>query len=251
MCIDFSTMTKANWEYAEAIAKDEEEKKSLEDELNLLRNDGMGEWYHAGAYSHPKLPAFYIDYDRPRIAAMEWGLIPSWSKSVDQAEQMRKRGINARGETVFEKPMFRQAAKSGRVLIPMDGFYEYHDTGKEKIPHYIYLPNQVLLCAGIASQWKDLETEESISSFSLVTCTAIPQLAEIHNNPANSDDPRMPLFMEKEAARQWLDLESPKELLQELIKPFQAEFQAHPVEKLRGKRSLGNVPEAREKVGLF
>src|SRR5438874_569809 len=74
------------------------------------------------------------------IEVMRWGLIPSWEKDINTGYKR----INARAETVIEKPSFRKPVKSQRCIVPANGFYEWQKTPKEKVPHFIHLKNEAL-----------------------------------------------------------------------------------------------------------
>ena len=145
---------------------------------------------------------------------LKWGLIPSWSKDPSIGNRM----INARGETVSEKPSFRAAFKRRRCLIPATGFYEWqkHQGGKQ--PFYICLQNQQPFAfAGLWETWQD------ISTATIITTSANQQLEPIHN--------RMPVILNSEDYDTWLDPESQDTAdLQSLLKPFPAEaIEAYPV----------------------
>ena len=84
--------------------------------------------YHISAFTHSGCPVVTTD---PQIQLYKWGLIPFWTKTVEDAVEIRNRTINARSETVFEKPSFREAVKHKRCLVPTTGFYDWrHDEGR-------------------------------------------------------------------------------------------------------------------------
>lgn len=145
---------------------------------------------------------------------LKWGLIPSWSKDPSIGNRL----INARGETVSEKPSFRAAFKRRRCLIPTTGFYEWqkHQDGKQ--PFYIRLQSQQPFA--FAGLW---ETWEDISTATIITTSANDQLEPIHN--------RMPVILNSEDYDTWLDPDNQdKAELQSLLKPFPAEaVEAYPV----------------------
>ena len=78
--------------------------------------------------------------EKNEIIRMRWGLIPHWTKDIRTAQ----RPINARAESLFEKPMFRPLLKAGRCLVPASGFYEWKKEGKRKVPFYFHLPESPL-----------------------------------------------------------------------------------------------------------
>lgn len=140
---------------------------------------------------------------------MQWGLIPSWAKDPKIGNKL----INARGETVSEKPSFRAAFKRRRCLIPANGFYEWQRTEGKKQPYYFYLAeNQPFAFAGLWEHWQDASGSE-IHTCTIITTTANDLMEPIHD--------RMPVILEPEDYDQWLDLElqDPGQL-QPLLRPY-------------------------------
>lgn len=127
------------------------------------------------------------------LAHLQWGLVPSWAKDPAIGYKM----INARAETVHEKPSFRQAFRTRRCIIPASGFYEWVQVGKEKIPHYIRLRDgEVMSLAGLWERWKSPEGEE------LETCTILTTAA---NSLVKKLHDRMPVILHREEFDLWLD----------------------------------------------
>lgn len=173
------------------------------------------------AFNHPRLPLVTAP---GKLAVMSWGLIPHWVKDREQAESIRQKTLNARAETLWEKPSFRDAVKQHRCLIPMTGFYEYHHREEEKIKYLITLQEQeIFSVAGIWSEWKGAQSGRSFFSYSLITCDANPLMAEIHNTKQ-----RMPVILSPEVENHWLNARTSKEELQKLLVPF-------PEEKMRAQ----------------
>jgi putative SOS response-associated peptidase YedK len=153
-----------------------------------------------------------------------WGLIPSWAKDPEIGNKL----INARGETLAEKPSFRGAYKYKRCLILADGFYEWKTEpgSKTKIPHFIHLKTgKPFAFAGLWDEWHSPEGS-SIKSCTIVTTTPNKLMASIHN--------RMPVILHPKDYAQWLDpLPQPAEKLNPLIKDFPADLmEAFPVSTL-------------------
>tara|TARA_R100001369_G_scaffold92866_1_gene140664 strand:+ start:35775 stop:36539 length:765 start_codon:yes stop_codon:yes gene_type:complete len=203
--------------------------------------------YHASGFQHPKL-LIYTDRspDLPEVAT--WGLVPHWVKDRTQQQKFWNNTLNARGETIFEKPSFQDAARDQRCLIYINGFYEHHHQNGKTYPFYISsLNNEPLILAGLWNDWKDPETNISKNTFSIVTTEGNSLLEKIHNNP-KLQGPRMPVILPAELADNWLfpvNDELDTKSLQELIKKYpEDELTAHPVKPLRGKNYLGNVEEA-------
>lgn len=173
----------------------------------------------------PSQPVLAIPNDAKQKADFFlWGLIPSWSK--DPA--MGSRLINARGETVAEKPSFRGAFKYKRCLILADGFYEWKSQPgtKNKIPHYIFLKSrQPFAFAGLWDEWRSPEGD-SLRTATIITVEPNELMAPIHN--------RMPVILPPSAYSQWLDPapQSPEKLLPFLRSFPAAEMSAYPVSTL-------------------
>jgi putative SOS response-associated peptidase YedK len=165
---------------------------------------------------------------RPRAegAGMEqtflsWGLIPSWSKDPNTGYK----AINARSETVAEKPSFRAGYKYRRCLLPADGFYEWQKQGRSKQPWLIAMADGSPFC--FAALWERWERHGSaIESCTLLTTEPNELVAPIHN--------RMPVILHPEDYATWLDRTNQKaEGLAHLLRPFPAaSMSAHPVSPL-------------------
>ena len=124
---------------------------------------------------------------------LRWGLIPHWSRDTSIGNRM----INARAETVAEKPSFESALKSRRCLIPADGFYEWKREGKVKQPYHIRRTDRGIFCfAGLWEHWVDKGSGEHIESCTIITTAANQLLSSIHD--------RMPVIIPVEAYDQWI-----------------------------------------------
>ena len=125
-------------------------------------------------------------------ALTHWGLIPSWSKDPSIGARM----INARSETVAEKPSFRAAFKRRRCLVPVSGFYEWKKLAKGKQPHYITAPDgEPLAIAGLWEYWEGADGS-ALESCTLLTTTANDLMSPLHD--------RMPVFIAPEDFAEWL-----------------------------------------------
>jgi putative SOS response-associated peptidase YedK len=160
-----------------------------------------------------------------RLTFFQWGLIPSWAKDP----QIGNRFINARAETLAEKPFFRSAFRRRRCLILADGFYEWRREINKwgrvvKIPMYIRLKSgRPFALAGL---WEVWEGESSIFSCAIITTTPNELVGSIHN--------RMPVVLKPEAYMRWLDPKAcSPEVLSEILGPYPAsEMEAYPVSTL-------------------
>ena len=132
--------------------------------------------------------------DKRGVVPMRWGLVPSWwSKPL---KEMRMATFNARAETVAEKPMFRDAFKKRRCLIPASGYYEWQDTPSGKQPYYFTRRDgQVMTIAGLWSNWKDKTTGEDLKSCTMVITEPNKFVADVHD--------RMPVILEARDFEQW------------------------------------------------
>ncbi|MBK9191707.1 MAG: SOS response-associated peptidase [Crocinitomicaceae bacterium] len=202
--------------------------------------------YRVSGFVHPDLVAITPDLSCQKI---NWGLIPSWIKSIEEAKEIREKTLNARGETIFEKPAFRESAKTKRCLILVDGFYEYHHLKGKTFPFYIQHIDQKMpfVLGGIFSEWADPDTGEIHSTTSIVTTTGNKMMTRIHNNPKNTG-PRMPLILEEGKYQQWLK-ENDKSEIEKLIKPFPDELmKSFAVGKMSGKNEVPDSPESQKEV---
>jgi len=167
----------------------------------------------------PTQPLAVVPNDgRNAVDFFVWGLIPSWAKDPAIGSRM----INARGETLAEKPSFRTAYKRRRCLVLADGFYEWVKVPgqKAKQPHYITLAGgQPFAFAGLWEQWFSPDGSE-IKSAAIITTQPNPLMAALHN--------RMPVILHPGDYARWLaPAERPPAQLDDLLVPFPAEEMAH------------------------
>ena len=176
----------------------------------------------------PTEDLYVITQDQITIAS--WGMIAPWSKSTPEALKSQSKAINARSETVHEKPTFKNAFRRSRCLVPATGYYEWAtELGEFKPRQPMYVSRndgQLLAFAGIHDRWVSPEGE-SRDSVSIITREAVGDLAKFHS--------RMPMFLPKERCVKWLD---PKlqdvETIRSLFENFQpdANLQFWPVAEL-------------------
>jgi len=202
-------------------------------------------YYHVSGFTHPSFAAFHNKNDQLDLDLFSWGLIPHWVATESQAKSISNKTINARGETIFEKPSFRDAAKGCRVIVPLDGFFEHHHKKGKKIPYFIKSKNgQRLMMAGIASEWLD-GNANVLKTFSIVTCSANETMTFIHNNPKLTA-PRMPLILNEDNLNQWIF--GNVEEARSLIRPNTSiELDYYTVRPIRGKKYPGNLLEIQQK----
>ena len=247
MCYDIKASLEAQLKRAERRG-DSEAAGQIREQLLPLTDLPL---YHASGFSHPKM-LIYTDTSPQNPVVATWGLLPHWVRDREQGRKLWNKTLNARGETIFEKPSFRKAAESNRCLIYVDGFYEHHHYKGKTYPYFIYRRDKnPLVFAGLYNDWADPETGEVFTTFSIVTTEGNPMMARIHNNPKLAG-PRMPLILPDELADKWLaplEDELDQKALQELIRSFpQDALASHTVGRLRGKEYAGNLPGISEEV---
>lgn len=200
--------------------------------------------YHINGFHFPKVPV--IASDQPNTwQAFNWGLIPSWTKSEADAAKIRAMTLNARADSLYEKPAYRYAAKSGqRCLIPADGIFEWHKLNKKSYPYYIHRKDKTIFCmAGSWEEWTDKQTGEIRKTFAMVTTEANPLMARIHN-----DGERMPVILHREYEMDWLNENLSKDDVLAMTDTYpDKEFVAHTISKLITTRGANtNVPEVQK-----
>jgi putative SOS response-associated peptidase YedK len=153
-----------------------------------------------------------------QLGSMRWGLVPFWAKDLKIGSKM----INARAETVAEKPAFRKAYQTRRCLIPADGFYEWAkvDGQKAKQPYFIHRADgEPVVFGGLWERWKPRledgktidEDADVIETCTILTTTPNREMTAIHN--------RMPVLVPPSVWDDWLSPESEMELIGSLLKP--------------------------------
>lgn len=196
--------------------------------------------FHVSGFIHPLLPV--ITCGEPEtIQPYRWGLIPAWCKNGEQAKEISLQTLNARGETVFEKPSFRSSIIKKRCLVIVNGFYEWYTAGRNKYPFYIHMKDRPFFSlGGIYENWVDKETAEVFNSFSIITTDANPLMAKIHNSKK-----RMPLIIPVAYEKQWIDPALERKEIEALIIPDQQDhFEAWSISKrITDRHQPGNVPE--------
>lgn len=142
-----------------------------------------------------------------RLQMVRWGLIPSWAKDPSIGSKM----INARAESVAEKPSFRTAFKKRRCLVPVGGFYEWKKEGKTKTPHWIHPASAgVVTFAGLWERWFP-EGAEPVTTFTILTTGANGFMSALHD--------RMPVIVEPEDRDAWLDAKTDPAAVSALLRP--------------------------------
>jgi putative SOS response-associated peptidase YedK len=163
-----------------------------------------------------------------RIMRMRWGLIPHWAKDQKTAYNM----INARVETLTQRPAFRGLLSHNRALIPACGYYEWKAEGREKTPYYIHPQTEPFVAfAGLYDVWMN-STGEALYSFTIITTEVDPFMARLHN--------RMPVVLDRDLENDWLDPEvtSARDILDILERSAGVPLDAYPVSRMVNKPSV-------------
>ena len=173
---------------------------------------------HVNAFSFPATPVI-LDKSPKLISHLNWGLIPSWA----QDHNIRKLTINARIETLNEKPAFRNSINN-RCLVIANGFYEWKwldESGKNKQKYLIALENQELFAfGGIYSEWLDKNSGEIRKTYSIVTTDANDTMAKIHKKK------RMPVILKRMDEVAWLTGQD----INSFALPYEVDLQATKIE---------------------
>jgi putative SOS response-associated peptidase YedK len=215
----------------------------------------VGGWFHAQQLPDVELPPRYnvaptaesyivLDHDGTRaVDVARWGLVPSWSKDASRAGRM----INARSETVAEKPAYRSAFKRRRCVVPVDGYYEWQagaaGSRPLKQPFFIHAKNHDLLAlAGLYEDWHG--PGGSLRTFTVLTQEPPSWLGGIHD--------RMPVIVQPDRWQPWLSPETSETdldgLLADITRHSAQGLQAYPVATLVN-RATNEGPHLAESIG--
>ena len=245
MCYDVNFLTKKKIKYARRFAGSEADIEELEKQLEEL-GERIPAHYHVSGFDHPDVPV--ITAEPEGIQALNWGLIPNWIRDTSSAVELSNRTLNARSETMFDKPSFRESARERRCLVIVDGYFEHQWVNGKSYPYHIFLKNnEPMALGGLWDLWKDPVSGVYRKTFTIVTTRANPMMETIHNKPRGSEGPRMPLIIPRSMEEQWLmdHEEQTRNLIEEISQPYEEELMdAFTVPRLKGKQATGNVPEA-------
>jgi len=184
--------------------------------------------FHINAFNYSKCPLI-TDSEPSLINMFNWGLIRTWVKGEEKANELKINTLNAKCETIFEKPSFRSAIIKKRCLIPATGFFEWRHHEKKKYPYLIGLKNEPIFSfAGIWETWNNINT------FSIITTEANSLMAQIHNTKL-----RMPIILRPEQEKIYLDKSIPKDDLAKLLKNHieESEMSFHTISNLITSRT--------------
>jgi len=224
--------------YSTALRKKREKiEKRLHDELGVEFGIDLEYTpsYHLNGFTHGNL--YIIKMDNPKnIYPASWGLVPDWSAHNPEAFWRKSNTLNARRESIFEKPSFKKSAHEKRCLILSDGFFEPHHVNNVSIPHFCYQPSKeypegdLFLFAGL---YNELDTDRFTAT--IITTEANDFFAEVHNKKK-----RMPLVLAYDLYQNWLDDGLNQQQLNELMACgfTNRDFKAHPVSRNLYKKGI-------------
>ena len=178
--------------------------QSLAEEFGIEAPERLAPRYNIA----PTQPALIVrEVDKRRVATLvRWGLVPFWADDIAIGNRM----INARAETVAEKPAFRAAFRRRRCLVPADGYYEWQTRDGRKQPYLIKPADGG--CFALAGLWEHWQRDgNELETMSLLTCAANQALSAIHD--------RMPVVIARADYGTWLAVDTPAKQLQTLLRP--------------------------------
>ena len=218
-------------------------KEHLKINKDIKMNGEFNEIYYlVSGFSHPKLPV--IKYHSVDVS--EWGLIPSFASNEDNANELANMTLNARSDSIHEKPSFRNSIKAKRCVLPLDGFYEWQHIDKRKQPYYIYPSDETVFYIGcIYNTWVNRQTGEVRDTFSIITTDANSLMEKIHNTKK-----RMPLILTNNTLESWLDPKTNISQINDLMQPYSTDLMsAYTITPDAGNVRLNrNIPEIKQRI---
>ncbi|WP_430466976.1 SOS response-associated peptidase [Winogradskyella ouciana] len=217
--------------YSTALRKQREQvEKKLRDSVNAKFHPSVSytPYYHLNGFTHGKL--LIIKMDEPEtIYNASWGLIPDWAAHNPDDFRKKSNTLNARGESIFEKPSYKESAENKRCLILADGFFEPHHENGKAIPYFCYQPSNsnpegdLFLFAGLYN-----EIDKNTLSTTILTTEANDFFMEVHNKGK-----RMPLVLDEHYYEDWLDDGMNEQEINEIIAVGMSSqpFKAHPISR--------------------
>ncbi|MBO9671981.1 MAG: SOS response-associated peptidase [Sphingobacteriaceae bacterium] len=228
-----ATQTNKAYEYAEYYSA------QLINELDL--NEQI--YYHANGFAHPNLVTIAAKDGARQAERMQWGLMPNWKKPLTDMLKLSNNTLNAKSETIFDLTSFKGSIMTKRCILPVNGFFEYKEVNKDKLPYFIHPKEHPFFnLACIYAFYQDPENQQWHKSFSIVTAPANELMASIHNVKL-----RQPVIISNEQINSWLDPSTSKEEVIHLMQPCDdRNMAAYRVD--RDLIKIGNEPEALAEV---
>jgi len=173
------------------------------DMQSIIQELAIDEWIDPDSYTASyniaptqRSPILVFENSQRIVKSMQWGLIPNWSKDKTVGSKM----INARSETLTEKPSFQNLLAKNRCIVITDGYYEWKSSRNKKQPYYFHHPQKrLLLLAGLWSSWTSSDGNK-ILTYTIITTHPRKDFSHIHN--------RMPVILDPTSMATWIDVES-------------------------------------------
>ena len=199
-------------------------KTLTKDVQSIIQEMGIESWRDSGSYqlsyniSPSQSSPVMIDDMGRHVKMMKWGLIPNWATDASIGSKL----INARAETLLEKPSFKNLVSNQRCIVLSDGYFEWKRSNSRAIPFYVYNPNnKILPMAGLWDFWKN-NSGENIFSYTIITTQANSNLKDIHH--------RMPVILDLKQIDPWLKVHNISVAdTMSLLVPFQNDLHFHQV----------------------
>ena len=227
------------YNYSLALYKNQQEFERIFG-ATFMENDSLDRTYYVNSFTLPQMPVI-TNEDPKHFQFFTWGLIPFWVKKEDDSNKIRTQTMNARAETLFDKPSFRNSVRNKRCLIPADGFFEWRYILGKNYPYYIHLKkNQLFAFAGLWDNWVNPNTDEIIRTYSIITCEPNNLLKKIHNKKK-----RMPVILHRNRQQKWIDNNLDKDEIISFLVPYpDEEMEAYTISRLvTSKEKERNVQE--------
>jgi putative SOS response-associated peptidase YedK len=213
------------------IATNTKPKKAIEDTFSAKFKADWQPKYAIKAFANSTLPII-TNTNAADIIMSNWGLIPSFITTQKEASIFKTKTINARSETIFEKPSFKNNIVNNRCLILLDGFVEYQHNGNHKQAYYVQVQQGALFAmAGIYNYWHNPDTQLNEITCSIVTVAANQLMCKIHNSKE-----RMPLILKHADQDNWLNAASVQDVTQLFYQYDTQLMSAYPIHNNIGKQ---------------
>ncbi len=189
--------------------------------------------YHTSGFDHPDLPVM-LSSDQKSVQPVIWGFVPENSTNEDAVKFFKSAySLNAKAETIFTVPMYRNVAPHKRCLIFVDGFFEWKHTGSgkimDKVPYYIQMPDHKPFALG--GLWSERDGEKHCN---ILTTVANELMTTIHNSKK-----RMPFIVPEVAWETWLNINATIDAVQQIIHPFpEGYLEAHEISRMITKKGV-------------
>lgn len=216
----------------------------LEERFKVKFDQNFKKVYHVSGFNNQSMPV--ITNEEPdKFSFLNWGLVPFWLKDKKQIKYIRMKTLNARSDTLFEKPSFKIPILKRRCLIVMDGYFEWREVAGKTYPYYIHMKdNDAFALAGIWDEWSDDKNMEKLRTFSIISVDANPFIKKINNRHK-----RMPVILPEKDEKKWIQSDLGEECIKSMLKSYEGrDLEAYPVKRLIAKKNVNsNTPEVLEK----